>query len=99
MYIQNLNLRSIVFMRKPEEGQIIFMVFVCCLKEDIQCAKPLTRCKNCNPTNFEAHISRVVYTNDKEPLLGIKYFVDKDEADARKAALTQELAVLARQNN
>ena len=86
-------------MRKPEEGHIIFMVFVCCLKEDIQCPNPLNRCKNCCPTNFEAHISRVVYTADKEPLLGVKYFVNKDEADARKAALTQELAVLAHQNN
>ena len=45
-----------------KEGEIIYMVFVSCLKEDIQCKNPMKMCKNCVPTNFEAHISRVVYT-------------------------------------
>jgi hypothetical protein len=49
-------------------------------------------CKNCVPTNFEAHISRVVYTDDKKHLLGVKYFVDRDAAEARKVALSKELA-------
>ena len=81
-------------MENIKEGQIIYMVFVSCLKEDIQCKNPMKMCKNCVPTNFEAHISRVVYTADKRPLLGIKYFVDREVAEARKIALAKELAAL-----
>lgn len=74
-----------------QEGTIIYMVFVSCLKEDVQCQHPMKLCKDCIPSNFEAHISRVVYTADKRPQIGTKYFVDQKDAEARKMALTKEL--------
>ena len=81
------------------EGDIIYMVFISCLKEDVQCTKPMNQCKNCTPDNFEAHISRVVYTADKSPLLGVKYFVELADAEAKKSALTKDLRLLRGSNN
>ena len=80
--------------RVIQEGEIIYMVFVSCLKEDVQCNNPMKLCKDCIPSNFEAHISRVVYTADKGPLMGIKYFIDQEAAEAKKTALTKELGRL-----
>ncbi len=79
---------------KLVEGDIVYMVFVSCLKEDVQCQSPMKLCKGCTPDNFEAHISRVVYTAEKRPLLGVKYFVELADAEARKTALTKELRLL-----
>lgn len=83
-------------MENINEGQIIFMVYVACLKEDVQCKNPMKTCRNCTPGDFEAHISRVVYTADKKALLGIKYFTTREAAEARKIALAKELAALGR---
>lgn len=80
--------------KQVQEGDIIYMVFVSCLKEDVQCSNPMRQCKNCTPDNFEAHISRVVYTAEKRPMLGIKYFVELEDAEAKKKALAKNLAAL-----
>lgn len=77
-----------------QEGQLIYMVYVGCLKEDIQCKKPMKACRNCTPANFEAKISTVVYTAEKKALIGTKYFVTREDAEIKKAALTKELAAL-----
>ena len=77
-----------------QEGDIIYMVFVSCLRDDIDCSNPMHLCKDCVPENFEAHISRVVYTADKAPLMGVKYFVELADAEAKKTALTKDLSLL-----
>lgn len=77
-----------------QEGTIIYMVYVACLKEDVQCNKPLHGCSDCCPEHFRAHISNVVYTHDKQPLLGVKYFVEYLDAVKRKEALEAELRAL-----
>ena len=82
---------ELIMQRSLKEGQIIYMVFVCCLKEDVQCKNPMKACKNCTPGNFEPRISRVVYTADKKPLLGTKYFATQEAAEAKKIALAKEL--------
>ena len=74
-----------------QEGMIIYMVYVACLKEDVQCTKPLIGCADCTKECFKAHVSNVVYTHDKRPLLGVKYFVERSNAEARKKALEIEL--------
>ena len=76
------------------EGTIIYMVYVACLKEDVQCNNPMKACSDCNPSNFKAHISNVVYTVDKLPYLGTKYFVEYSDAQQRKTAIEAELAAL-----
>lgn len=79
-----------------QEGTIIHMVYVACLREDVQCNNPLRDCHDCRPEHFQAHISNVVYTHDKWPLIGVKYFVEYSDALRRKEALEAELKALRR---
>jgi hypothetical protein len=70
-----------------QEGQIIYYVYFACLVHDIACENPLVDCKLCKPGYCRVHISSVVYTADKAPYLGERYFLHREDAEAKKTAL------------
>ncbi len=70
-----------------QEGTIVYYVYIACLMHDVPCNNPLHDCKMCRPDSYRAHISNAVYTADKAPYLGDKYFLHREDAEAKKTAL------------
>lgn len=74
------------------EGDIVHKVYILCNKKETECDCPGT-CPDCKAGNFCAHVSSVVYTNEKADDLKGKSFLDRESKECKVALSDLESVV------